>query len=53
MNDDILKLVWRMVLNVMAGKKKRNDALYEKYLRARHLYVTIEELLKSKRERTA
>ena len=51
MNDEAIKLVWRMVLNCMAGQKERNKELYELYLRERHLYVTIREILEYKRER--
>lgn len=53
MNDEALKLVWRMVLNCIAGYRDRNEKLYELYLRERHLYVTIREILEYKRERVA
>jgi hypothetical protein len=33
MNNEMVKLVFRMVINTMAGKRERNEALYEEYLR--------------------
>lgn len=41
-------LVYRMVIAAMAGQPL--DVLYEEYIRARHLHVTIREILESKRE---
>jgi hypothetical protein len=51
-NDTCMKLVARMILSTMTGKHKQTRDLYEKYLRERYLYVTIQEHLEAK-ERTA
>lgn len=53
MNEEAIKLVLRMVVNAMAGKREQNKALYEVYLRKRYLYVTIQEIIDAKKERTA
>jgi len=53
MNDDVMKLVWRMVLAMMGGKKERTWDLYEKYLHKTRLYITIKEYIDWRRERTA
>jgi hypothetical protein len=42
-----------MLVNVMAGRKKQVQLLYEEYLRERYLFVTIGELLEARKERTA
>lgn len=47
------KLLWRMILATMAGKKKRTQELYEQYKRETKLYVPIKEYAKWRRERTA
>lgn len=49
MNEQIYKLVARMVVAAMAGKYKVVQELYEQYLRKRHLYVSIQEILDAKR----
>lgn len=41
-------LVYRMVIAAMAGQPL--GELYEQYVKARHLHVTIREILESKRE---
>lgn len=43
MNNEAMKLVWRVVLATMAGRKERTWDLYEKYLRKMRLYVTVKE----------
>lgn len=47
MNEDILIL--RMVVNYMAGREEALWAVYEEYVKSRHLYVTIQEILAWKR----
>jgi hypothetical protein len=47
-NDDIIKLIWRMVLNAMVGRRERTCDLYEKYLRKTRLYVPVQEILEAK-----
>ena len=49
-NDEALKLVWRMVLATMAGRRERTWELYEKYLRKIRLYITIKEYIDWRRE---
>ncbi len=52
MDEDIcLKLVARMVIAVMAGQRETVQELYEQYLRERHLYVSVREILESKRSK--
>ena len=41
-------LIYRMVLRVIAGQPI--EGLYEEYIRARHLHVTIREHLEAKKE---
>jgi len=41
-----------MLVNVMAGRKKQVQLLYEEYLRERYLFISISEILEAK-ERTA
>lgn len=41
-------LIYRMVIAAMADQPV--DELYEKYIKTRHLHVTIREILESKRE---
>ena len=53
MNNEALKLVWLMIISAIAGKREQNKALYEVYLRKRYLYVTIQEILEAKKEKTA
>lgn len=48
MNETCIKLVARMILSTMTGKHKQTWDLYEQYLRERHLYVTVEEILEAK-----
>jgi len=47
--DEIEALVMRMVINTIAGKTEKNKELYEEYLRKRHLYVPVWEILEAKR----
>ena len=50
MDEDIcLKLVARMVIATMAKQYHVVHELYEQYLRHRHLYVPIQEMLEAKR----
>ncbi|MCM8901309.1 hypothetical protein KVG29_08760 [Caldicoprobacter algeriensis] len=49
MNEQIYKLITRMVVAVMAGRHKVVQELYEQYLRERYLYVSLKELLESKK----
>ena len=41
-------LIYRMVIAAMAGQPL--DELYEKYVKTRHLHVTIREHLEAKKE---
>jgi hypothetical protein len=52
-NDTCIKLVFRMLLNMMIGKRERTWDLYKEYLRERYLYVTVQEILEAKGERIA
>jgi len=52
-NDTCIKLVFRMLLNMMIGKRERTWDLYEEYLRERYLHVTVQEILEAKEERIA
>lgn len=52
MNDEIMKLIWRMVLATMAGQRERTWDLYESYLRKMRLYITVREYVEWRR-RTA
>lgn len=45
MNDEAIKLVWRMVLNYMAGRREAMWRLYEEYVKSRYLYVSVGEIL--------
>jgi hypothetical protein len=47
-NRKVIKLVWRMVLNSMAGESDTVWDLYEKYIREERLHVTIREILEAK-----
>ncbi len=53
MNEEAIKLVLRMVVNAMAGKREQNKVLYESYLRKRCLYVTVQEIIETKKGRMA
>lgn len=53
MNDDIIKLIWRMVLNVMVGRRERIWDLYEKYLRKTRLYVPVREYVEWRQRKNA
>ncbi len=44
-------LIYRMVIAVMAGEPVAG--LYEEYVKARRLHVTVAEILKSKGEKIA
>ena len=48
MNEQIYKLIARMVVAAMAGRYKVVQELYEQYLRVRHLYVSVQEILEAK-----
>ena len=50
---EIYKLVARMVVAGMAKQYKAVWELYEKYLRERHLYISINEILEAKRRKMA
>ena len=47
------KLLWRMVLNSVAGKIDAVEKLYEEYERAVRLHVSIRELLEAKGHKIA
>ena len=49
MNEQIYKLVARMVVATMIGQQETVQELYEQYLKKRHLYVSIKEMLEAKR----
>ena len=53
MTDTCIKLVFRMLLNMMIGKRELTWDLYEEYLRERYLHVTVQEILEAKGERIA
>ena len=53
MTDTCIKLVFRMLLNMMIGKRELTWDLYEEYLRKRYLHVTVQEILEAKGERRA
>jgi len=40
------KLLWRMILATMAGKKRRTWNLYEQYKEETRLHVPVEEYMK-------
>ncbi|NLZ54645.1 MAG: hypothetical protein GX892_16200 [Thermoanaerobacteraceae bacterium] len=50
---EMYKLVARMVVAGMAKQYKAVWELYEKYLRERHLYISINEILEAKRRKMA
>jgi hypothetical protein len=52
-NDEAVKLVWRMVITTMAGRMERTWDLYESYLKKIRLYITIKEYTEWRKERTA
>jgi hypothetical protein len=47
------KLIWRMVLNAVAGKSSRVEELYEEYERAIRLHVSVREILEWKGRKIA
>lgn len=47
------KLLWRMVLNAVAGKSDAVERLYEEYERAVRLHVTVREILEAKGRKIA
>ena len=49
MNEQIYKLIARMVVAAMAGRYKVVQELYKQYFRERYLYVSIKEILGAKR----
>ncbi len=48
MNETCIKLVARMVLSTMTGKRDCTWDLYEKYVRERYLYVPVREIIEAK-----
>jgi len=48
MNEQIYRLIARMVVAAMTGQYKVVQELYEQYLRKRYLYVSMKEILESK-----
>ena len=48
MVEKIYKLVARMIVAGMAKQYKAVWELYEKYLRERHLYMSIKEIMETK-----
>jgi len=48
MNEQIYKLIARMVVAAMVGQYSVVQELYERYLRERYLYVSIQEILEAK-----
>jgi len=48
MNEQAYKLVARMVVATMTGQRETVQELYEQYLRERHLYVSVREILEAK-----
>ena len=50
MNATCRKLLVQMVISVMAGDKKTAWHLYDLYLKEERLHVTVEEILRAKRE---
>ena len=51
MNEQIYKLIARIVVAAMAGRYKYKvvQELYKQYLRERYLYVGIKEILEAER----
>ena len=47
-NKQVYKLVARMVVAGMVGQYSVVQELYERYLRERYLYVSIQEILEAK-----
>ena len=43
-------LIYRMIINAIAGRSELNEQLYEAYVKERRLHVTVAEILQSKRE---
>lgn len=50
MNETCICLVARMVINTMAGRRTQVRELYEQYTKESRLHVTVEEILRAKRE---
>jgi|LSQX01.3.fsa_nt_gb hypothetical protein len=44
-------IIYRMVIAYLAGKPDRVAELYEEYIRAKHLHVSIGEIIQAKRKR--
>ena len=53
MNDKAKKLVWQMVITMMAGHKERVWELYESYLKETRLYITVKEYIEWRKEKIA
>ena len=53
MNDTCLKLIARMILNIMVGDREKTWELYEKYKREKRLHVTVKEYIEWRKEMTA
>ena len=47
------KLVWRMILATMAGKKRRTQELYDQYILETRLHVPVKEYTEWRKEQTA
>jgi len=47
------RLLWRMVLNAVAGNSAAVERLYEEYERALRLHVPVQELLEIKGQKIA
>lgn len=43
-------LLYRMIIAVMAGDQAATHELYDEYVEARRLHVTVAEMLEAKRE---
>ncbi len=43
-------LIYRMIINAIAGRSELNEQLYEAYVKERRLHVTVAEILEWKRE---
>jgi|BioPla2DNA2_1021312.scaffolds.fasta_scaffold33260_8 hypothetical protein len=43
-------LIYRMIINAIAGRSELNEQLYEAYVKEQRLHVTIAEMLQAKRE---
>lgn len=53
MTDTCTRLVACMVVAVMAGEHERMYELYDEFVKENRLHVTVEEILRAKREASA